>query len=330
MTSTIIGDGIADDTLAIQQLINTTRVVVLPAGTFKITAPLTFPFYECGISGVSSSLTKLKICFNPPTDGTIIGALDFGTNDAKSGSFIEKLAIIGDILREKSLAINVKYWTNCSVIRDVRIDNMANGIRLEKSWYGIFENVRIRNGSKNGYGLEFVGTEQVNGTVFDRFFISGFKHAVYFNQSTTCYVLSFRGCTFEGCNNVAVKAKSTVCLNLDSCYFENNNISLKSNTTVPVVFENPTSIYIGTHGLRSPITINNCYFNESKWTDGIDMSKSCLIYCGSTNVSVALTNSFSQGDGVHNIDRALYVIVNGKAPIISNWNATGSPFSATK
>lgn len=82
-----VGDGVADDTAAIQSALNTSHTVLLPQGTYKITAQLVFGATCSGLVGEGMYLSVISKEFNGnailcDTNGAIIQHLGIDGNGA--------------------------------------------------------------------------------------------------------------------------------------------------------------------------------------------------------------------------------------------------------
>jgi len=88
-----VGDGIADDTQAIQNAINAAGKVYLPAGTYKITAPL---YMDSGVQLIGQGVKKVDYTPSGGNPGTKIikttNTVGTGSNTARGGAVTDSYA----------------------------------------------------------------------------------------------------------------------------------------------------------------------------------------------------------------------------------------------
>lgn len=165
------GGGVVDDTTAIQTAINAAIAanlpLVLPAGTFKITAGLTAAARNVMIRGAGGTLTKIvpdTYTFDVFTIGTTEGSVPIGNSGYLKDIFIEG----------KTTHYSTDYWAGVKLvsmrqfyIENVTIHKMPIGFDLISNCYGAtFVNARamlgglglnLRAGAESGSDLNFLG-----------------------------------------------------------------------------------------------------------------------------------------------------------------------------
>lgn len=95
------GDGITDDTIAIQAALNASRQVFIPAGTYKITSPLLITNSRTVVVGAAIGATQL-LCVS--SDGFVVSA---GT------SFVS--------IEKMDIALSVRYTTSANTKAAIRV-----------------------------------------------------------------------------------------------------------------------------------------------------------------------------------------------------------------
>lgn len=177
-----IGNGIADDTTAIQNALNagTGGQVLLPQGAYRITAPITFPG-DTKLYGPGRALAVLRKQF----DG------DFATlND---GSGIEDVGI--DLQGATYTGLGLTISGGNQTLRNVNVNNGAGACIYFPDGSGsrfLGDNVQaFRVGSAGGEGLYAVvyqNTLQAAGLTTWRDFKSGGAESFYFGGANNCLI----------------------------------------------------------------------------------------------------------------------------------------------
>lgn len=121
------GDGVADDTLAIQNAINASETVYLPAGTYKITSPL----YMTGDGNGGTRLLGAGVGTTTITKTTT--TVGTGSNTARGGAISDSYAVdAAIILTHQNFNVYDDYAYNCE-ISDLLIKSNSNN-----NAYGIY------------------------------------------------------------------------------------------------------------------------------------------------------------------------------------------------
>ena len=84
-----VGDGVTDDTAAIQAAINSSGFVFIPEGTYKISSLLSFPDRECSLIGAGMSVSNLEWISSSVTSG-----LSFTNSKSTDVVCIENLSLL--------------------------------------------------------------------------------------------------------------------------------------------------------------------------------------------------------------------------------------------
>lgn len=148
-----VGDGIADDTAAIQNCINANNTVFLPDGTYRITTPLFIPSGRT-IMGHNRQNTRIK-CDN-------CDAVHF-VDGASSGRF-SGLGFIGDNTNHKGFvfARDVQHWN----IEDIAMTQFGDVFfdMVDKGYVGVIwiRNCEFSRGGSSCIDASKGGNSQVN------------------------------------------------------------------------------------------------------------------------------------------------------------------------
>lgn len=181
------------------------------------------------------STCNAEVCINMSAFRTVLKDLIVKTNN-----FVEN-----------QTGISFIYSTENGQIENVIVQGFYNGININKTWYSVLNNIRIRNISPQGYGM-IIGSltdsskEEVNNISFNNIWIEGGINSVVFNNVTLGAVV-FDTCTFESTQETALKTLSQVngAISFKNCYFEKNY--LNSNRTT----ESVTLWYKGTNDIQA-------------------------------------------------------------------------------
>jgi hypothetical protein len=148
-----MGDGVADDTAAIQECINKNKIIFFPLGTYKITSPLSIP-YGRTIMGYNKYSTTIK-CVG-------CDAVHFQEN-AERGCF-KSIGIRGDESDHKAFVFN-KYVV-CWTFDDIWVQRFGNTF-FYANGVGHVNNIIIQNselqwGGKNCVEFIYSAAAQIN------------------------------------------------------------------------------------------------------------------------------------------------------------------------
>ena len=166
------GDGITDDTQAFKELILEAKRLnkcIRLSQNYYITEPLTIDF---GVNIIGNGSDRNIII----TDKNI-SVLNFSNDIAKSGVYLSNFGIKGSGLPQQ-IGLDLSYITNGSHIENMRIFNVGIAIKIRKTWYTSFNNIRISSCNVTGIDMCSIdANNQINNITFT---------SVNINQSEQC------------------------------------------------------------------------------------------------------------------------------------------------
>jgi hypothetical protein len=148
-----VGDGVADDTVAIQTAIDTVGAngggtVALPAGVYLLSADVSIKHPQTCIKGTGWT-TKFTAASGSPLIKCILADRVTGSVSIENVC-IENFACDG-------VGIYVERFTRGCVLRGVQVENYGDhGIRIKNSWSYILEGCRVKDCVGNGIYMEAV------------------------------------------------------------------------------------------------------------------------------------------------------------------------------
>lgn len=157
-----VGDGVADDTIAIQAAIDSGRIAYLPSGTYKVTSTLAISQRGRALIGASpmrrdfTGVSKIVYAGSASSTTTVI---QMGQNTVGSEPAIDCSAnvlqnVFIDCANLAGFGVYATYITNESLVDNVTIDNSTEfSAYFARSWYATFSN--ITSLSCQGKGLAF-------------------------------------------------------------------------------------------------------------------------------------------------------------------------------
>jgi len=172
-----VGDGGADDTLAIQNAINAAagRFVYIPAGTYRITDTLsynvtkTFGFTSPGIKLVGDGMTKTFLNHQAPNKPLI--DIDSGSHggsyEASMGAVIHELAIVNTTATAGTVGVRVLNAYQIDMhhvyIKDMTSHGveLKNGLYIDDGW-NMFSMTQCWIDACKGWGIKADGTSGRN------------------------------------------------------------------------------------------------------------------------------------------------------------------------
>jgi hypothetical protein len=200
-TEGAIGDGIADDTAALQAALDSLidgGVLTIPAGTYIISSPLTIPRNGIIVRGAGRSTTIIKLT----TDHTDFA---FIIPNNTYYAVIENLEINGNGSNTALGGIHLINSNECS-IRNVKVTNFENESAIGfyqsvRGWNNTFENCRCQLSIDSAAGPKgYAGFSIAGGNYTNIEFRNCFSHLcnrgfIIENQSPASDTISFINCT---------------------------------------------------------------------------------------------------------------------------------------
>lgn len=147
-----VGDGVTDDTAAIQAALNTASgvglTIYIPKGTYKTTATLNWPTdWPAALVGDGVESTHI----NYTGASTAISMYDAGSSTKYIKSSIENLRLSGNGSTSTN-GVNIRQGYAIA-LRNVRVYGFQVGVRIEQTWSAILDFVRIDLCSQIGLEL---------------------------------------------------------------------------------------------------------------------------------------------------------------------------------
>jgi hypothetical protein len=239
-----VGDGITDDTAAIQAALNavapTRKALYIPAGNYKTTQPLDVTVSGFGFGGLiygdgyASTITyyppvggNVPGVFGPTTDGSggfCAGALNIGNDNYKGYGVTDLRIVRGGPDKNLAAGLTMHRWYQ-GYIRNVVIEGFEMGIQIVFGWSNAITDCKI---SDCTYGISWnnitIGTMRGND-------ISTCNIGIYFGwnlfgQTTepTLFAQGVTVCenTIQGCSEAAIVGKNLQNINVYGNYTERN------------------------------------------------------------------------------------------------------------
>jgi Pectate lyase superfamily protein len=153
-----VGDGVTDDTAAIQNVLNQISLVrpslFFPSGRYKVTSPLNLTSQGSGTGGIyHGEGYSSTIEYYPPISSNSIadgfggfiksGVFNFG-NDNEYANFRDLRFVLVGITTNNACAIKgYNYYKG--TIENLIIEGFECGINLSNSWSNVIRNCKIKN-----------------------------------------------------------------------------------------------------------------------------------------------------------------------------------------
>ncbi len=262
------GDGITDDTNAIQAALNSFDdaggILYFPKGHYLVSQPLIFPTLSTdalitpyikilGANGVSTGTIDERTCtlFNYTGDGALF--------DLRKGTNANTTAICSfEGFNAKGTS---KTGTKCingfkmtgAIFQNLAISHFDEGINIfDYSWYSVYSTLKITNCLT--YGINF--GQKVNGsTIRDSVFNANGTAGLRFYYGGVN--ISIDGCWFELNGDHGIIIIESQHVNINNCYFEDNTVGCIS-------FSRGT-------GTMAQLNLNNCFCNLMRGTRGLTL-----------------------------------------------------------
>jgi len=232
-----IGDGVADDTVAIQtamvQLALNGGQLVFPYGTYLITNTIILPFgnnatdkqftVDFGNSVVKSNvLSPTNSTFTGFISGYLSGTTPIADTSGTEGYVAANAVFMNLNLRGFGTAIRLNNFNYGCAFQNIQTESCFNGINLTRCFYLVLNNISLRGTGINANGTGF------RTTAFSNIMpMSGIK----VGQFTTGLALGgFDGgkltdCSAEGCQVGVDLVSESTAIHLDTIYLEGNTVA---------------------------------------------------------------------------------------------------------
>lgn len=287
------GDGVTDDTIAIQNALNSNgKIIQIPKGIYVTTSPLNIPV---GVSfvGAGQSVSKIKKahsgnCINI-SHGLVYNGLEIGgfgiyaeSSYMQTGIGVNISSSVREIFRDinvSDLLVGIKLntcYTNSS--NNITIDRCGTGLLIQSSNHNSFNNITIIS---NGFiGIEMSGTSYSNKfdtidieyTLYPLWLKTGTKDTNFinyyaeFNQKGARLDSGVRAISFNGVFNSSVEL------------FDTTTFAATAVTVNNLLDEYPVGIggvaisgNIGNPGINT--TQNNMIFQSGTLSTAYDFSE---------------------------------------------------------
>lgn len=326
-----VGDGVTDDTAAIQAAINASDSIFIPSGDYKITAVLSIPSYK-KIYGDGRQLTKIQpSSLDIPVFSGESGAVHVEINSLSIGYSASGLGgsnaiemngafywYIEDLyITNAHTAIMMQSNSNSVIVSDVVIINSsASGIHVKDSANILLVNSMVLNDDTSRCALGCIRLENfAEGCNFVTLHTYQGKYplvteAAINGLGTRPAYNKFHACYFDAASNPALIEEAAE-LDFTDCWFSNrpgHGAYVKDSTGIK--FTGGGAINCGSHGLlvdtgSSHVTISNfsAKGNSTVLADAYDgiaigagVSKFVIDNCQATNEGVYFGN---QRHGIH-------------------------------
>lgn len=253
-----VGDGVTDDTAAIQAALNASSVVYLPKGTYAISAAINIPSQRrmygdgIGFTTIKATTSAARI-----TNAVIRHDNIRLENFAFDGN---NVAIVGITLGVAG-SIGVLATSSADSFKEIKVAQCTNtGIVLNCNQYSTFENCIISSNT-GGYGLyinecgPIVLTDVLFTSNETALFIGGDQAGTNPGGFSSSSIITLINCSFYGPYSAPAEGyvvlRNAYNINFQGCYFEHE------------ITHSQPLIRIERDG-ASNIT-GNIYFNECSW-----------------------------------------------------------------
>ena len=261
------GDGVTDDTEAIQNAINECTNIYIPKGIYKITREITINSNE-HIFGEGQG--SILVCYFDYTNSINYCFVSRDGSSAISRTIIENMKFASNNANVLNGGVNIEYSTRGFVFRNIWFEKISNPIYLGNKTYGIvsLENIfgtYFPTSLSSEHNLLSYGIHAKGNTVYGRNveMIGKFNHGIYLDTAKCC---SFKDINISGSDDYmmrnAIVIENSSNIKIDTGWFE----LLRDNDDGDHI--NTKSIYVIDSGEVEISNINlssgSCFVDNSK------------------------------------------------------------------
>ena len=272
-----VGDGVSDDTVAINSAILKAALVdggkiIAPFSNYLISGTIIIP-RNVEIDFCNSNITGSGI--GSSTDLFQTGYLSGGKVVTNIGGPDEAHLIVHSSVKNATIwncgkVFNLLNWIDNSEISNIKFWNCGYAVYADRCWYGRFINLFSRDSANGATNAAFHFTDFVNVMQIESVFAAHRDLGIEIENGANGQVLL--NCSAEGCKTGIKVSGETGPLKFDTCYIENNT---------------EVGVDLSGLGFKYDVTFENCFFNTCKIAIRSDNSTS-----GGANVSVRENNRF--------------------------------------
>lgn len=225
-----VGDGVNDDTAAIQAAIEAAytdgKLFKASGKTYKVTSTIYLPVipatHELVTIDFNGSTLKVSSDFIVLESAYVAGGVyvpNYGTADDSHMNFktvLKNVKIYNDG-GTTTTAIRIKDWHQLCMVEEIYSNTCANLITADNCYYTVFKNLMTMFSThSNSTGMIFSGAQNLN--VFENLISANYDIGYTFGP---CSGVQIRNCSGEG-SDIAMQFNNEVyALTIDDCYFEN-------------------------------------------------------------------------------------------------------------
>lgn len=330
-----VGDGITDDTEAIQTAITENRNIIFPAGRYKITKTIDVPAYTI-ISGMGYNETLIEKTGNVSDSNgidAVFNILNISGKDYSQAINIKNISVTS--VNNSQYGIYFSYGTGQTIFENVNVTKFINGVYISKGcWLSGFyrcgfyncENGFVHKGSGTStelsrtYALDCVNAYDISGLVY-----SAFNNVTADNCTGLVYKLAYceivingigfecRECTqgfyINNSNNVIINNLFAIVNDNEMVFMtvNNSNVTVNGGNAAYNDATNSKFIHLAT---KANVAINNL-FGIDKYGEFKTSSDTTNLFkingVGETNISEYSGDIFK----LYNIEKTYGSILNG-------------------
>lgn len=257
-----VGDGVADDTTAIQGAIDAAMAskgtVFLPAGNYKITASLSITD-EINFQGEGSQQSIITL--NTASTSTVALLVDMGDNTSLIGCRIGGFGLTCNGGSARGIGLRVQTTaTNSAVSNSVFHDMYIRHVNVGVSMTGViymstFRNITI-TGNVDSYGWYVDTAQEVIYNSYEDLEVTGVNDNAYAYYFAPAVASQFRNLTADGC-----------------CYFAGAYTGIKGLTVEGIhATTTPSSAVITLNQIASLSDVSLINIPNSKCSQGINIT----------------------------------------------------------